>query len=88
MTTMKLITSLAILGAVSSLDVELEAVTCDESLPVTANFYLRCSDSSRCTFGKDTLVYGTCKLRFVSSITKLLAVLLMIVIYVCVFAIQ
>jgi hypothetical protein len=46
---------------VQSLDVEIVGVTCDESLPVTADLKLKdCVAGSRCTFGQDATVYGSC----------------------------
>jgi hypothetical protein len=47
---------------VQSLDVEVVGVTCDESLPVTADLKLKdCVAGSRCTFGQEATVYGSCK---------------------------
>ena len=44
------------------LDVELEDITCDETLPVTADLYMKCTDGARCTFGgNSTTLYGTSK---------------------------
>ena len=44
------------------LDVELEGITCNESLPVTADLYMKCSEGARCTFGgNSTTLYGTRK---------------------------
>jgi hypothetical protein len=47
---------------VQSLDVEVVGITCDESLPVTADLKLKdCVAGSRCTFGQEATVYGSCK---------------------------
>ena len=44
------------------LDVELEGITCDESLQVTADLYMQCSGGGRCTFGgNSTTLSGTSK---------------------------
>ena len=49
------------ISVVQSLDVEIVGVTCDESLPVTADLKLKdCVAGSRCTFGQDATVYGSC----------------------------
>jgi hypothetical protein len=46
---------------VNSLDVEVVGITCDESLPVTADLKLKdCVAGSRCTFGQEATVYGSC----------------------------
>jgi hypothetical protein len=42
-----------------ALDVEVVKTTCDKSLPVTADLYLKCETGSRCTFGNTSLVGGT-----------------------------
>lgn len=60
---MKLIVALSVLGLTRALDVQLVGTTCDETLPVTAEVYLRCADGARCTFGEESSVYGTCKLK-------------------------
>lgn len=44
-----------------SLDVQIVNVTCDETLPVTADLYLQCNGGGKCTFGEDAKVYGSCK---------------------------
>ena len=52
---------LVVSTTVQSLDVEIVGVTCDESLPVTADLKLKdCVAGSRCTFGQDATVYGSC----------------------------
>jgi hypothetical protein len=51
----------SIVVVVQSLDVEIVGVTCDESLPVTADIKLKdCVAGSRCTFGQEATVYGSC----------------------------
>jgi hypothetical protein len=46
---------------VQSLDVEVVGIKCDESLPVTAELKLKdCVAGSRCTFGQEATVYGSC----------------------------
>ena len=51
----------ASISVVHSLDVEIVGVTCDESLPVTADVKLKdCVAGSRCTFGQEATVYGSC----------------------------
>lgn len=56
---------------VKGLDVEVLNTTCDKSLPVTADFHLRCSQGSKCTFGQNSTVYGTgtflCHVNVVAS---------------------
>ena len=48
-------------SVVQSLDVEIVGVTCDESLPVSADLKLKdCVAGSRCTFGQAATVYGSC----------------------------
>jgi hypothetical protein len=52
----------------SGLDIEIDSYTCDETLPVTADIYMACTDdnSARCTFGEEVTVYGdrTCRHPF------------------------
>jgi hypothetical protein len=61
--TSSLLFVLASLMALSNaLDVELKSVTCDPDLPVTADIYLDCNGTSRCTFGEPAMVNGTRKL--------------------------
>ena len=49
------------ISIVQSLDVEVVGITCDESLPVTADLKLKdCVAGSRCTFGQEATVYGSC----------------------------
>jgi hypothetical protein len=46
-------------STVQSLDVEVVGITCDESLPVTADLKLKdCVAGSR--FGQEATVYGSC----------------------------
>jgi hypothetical protein len=52
---------LASLTFANALDVELRSVSCDPDLPVTAEIYLNCNGTSRCTFGEPATVNGTCK---------------------------
>jgi hypothetical protein len=52
---------LASLALTTALDVKITSVTCDESLPVTADIKLQCDGSDRCTFGEELTVEGTCK---------------------------
>ena len=53
------------ISIVQSLDVEVVGVTCDESLPVTADLKLKdCVAGSRCTFGQDATVYGSCTFSY------------------------
>jgi hypothetical protein len=48
---------------VDALDVEVVGIKCDESLPVTADLKLKdCAAGSRCTFGQQATVYGSCTL--------------------------
>lgn len=65
-TMMRLWTALVVLslGLAQALDVEVVKTTCDESLPVTADLYLKCSEGSRCTFGESATVFGTSKLLY------------------------
>lgn len=52
------------------LDVELESITCDESLQVTASLYMQCAEGgSRCTFGNSTTLTGTSKSSLVVWLT-------------------
>jgi hypothetical protein len=51
----------SLLALANSLDVELKSVSCDPDLPVTAEIYLDCDGSSRCTFGEPAMVNGTRK---------------------------
>jgi hypothetical protein len=51
---------LLLLPGVTALDVQIVNVTCDESLPVTADVYLQCEGGGKCTFGEDASVYGSC----------------------------
>jgi hypothetical protein len=44
----------------TALDVQIVNVTCDESLPVTADVYLQCEGGGKCTFGEEASVYGSC----------------------------
>ena len=49
------------ISIVQALDVEVVGITCDESLPVTADLKLKdCVAGSRCTFGQEVTVYGSC----------------------------
>lgn len=57
----KLITPFLLVGIASGLDVSLEKATCDASLPVTADIYMKCANGARCSFGDSVNVYGTCK---------------------------
>jgi hypothetical protein len=50
-----------LLAFANALDVELKSVSCDADLPVTAEIYLDCDGSSRCTFGEPAMVNGTRK---------------------------
>jgi hypothetical protein len=52
---------LASLTLTLALDVELRSVECDTDLPVTADIFLDCDGSSRCTFGEPAMVNGTSK---------------------------
>jgi hypothetical protein len=52
----------SLLTLANALDVELKSVSCDQDLPVTADIYLDCNGSSRCTFGERAMVNGTRKL--------------------------
>jgi hypothetical protein len=53
-------TSVLLFSVSHALDVEIVSTTCDESLPVTAELWLRCNNSPQCTFGKQANVHGTC----------------------------
>lgn len=57
----KLLFLLASVALVNALDVELRSVNCDPDLPVTADIYLDCNGTSRCTFGEPAMVNGTSK---------------------------
>lgn len=57
----KLFILAAILGLSSALDVSLEKTSCDNSLPLTADIYMACSDGGRCSFGEEVTIFGTCK---------------------------
>lgn len=53
---------LLLASAASALDVEIDSVTCDSSLPVTADIGMKCRDGSRrCTFGQQVTVFGNRK---------------------------
>jgi len=56
-----LIPLLLLLGLAHGLDVELEKISCNPDLPVTADLYLKCEGGSRCTFGNTTSLTGTSK---------------------------
>jgi len=44
------------------LDVELQSISCDESLQVTADLYMQCAEGgARCSFGNSTTLTGTSK---------------------------
>jgi hypothetical protein len=59
-------------GISSGLDVSLEHVVCDSTLPVTADLYMQCnSTGARCTFGDVVNLYGTSKLVRMIFITPL-----------------
>jgi hypothetical protein len=64
--TSNLLFILASLTLANALDVELRTVSCDPDLPVTAEIYLDCDGSSRCTFGEPAMVNGTSKSTDVS----------------------
>jgi hypothetical protein len=57
----KIVSPLLFLGLVASLDISLEKATCDSTLPVTADIYMKCENGARCTFGDSVNLYGTCK---------------------------
>jgi hypothetical protein len=59
---MKLLFVLSSLALATALDVEINSVDCDSSLPVTADIILDCNGSSRCTLGGEAMIYGTSKL--------------------------
>lgn len=46
-------------SAVVALDVKLQGIECDNSLPITMDMYMTCANGARCTFGKDVKIYGT-----------------------------
>ena len=48
-------------GLVRGLDVKLMDYSCDQNLPVTAMFEVKCDNHDRCTFGNDAHVFGNCK---------------------------
>jgi hypothetical protein len=53
-----------------SIDLELSLVTCDESLPIYANkgdVAMTCNGATRCTFGSDAIIEGSCKLLYLPS---------------------
>jgi hypothetical protein len=47
-------------AAALALDLEIDSYSCDETLPVTADIFMACTDdnSARCTFGEEITVYG------------------------------
>jgi len=48
-----------------ALDVEVTDYACDDSLPITADFTVKCDGMKKCTFGTSTAtVAGYCKFPF------------------------
>jgi len=63
-----LLLALACIGCTGALDIALDSITCDQSLPAyasTDDVRMTCNDgkSSRCSFGQDVMIRGTLQYR-------------------------
>ena len=53
-----------LLDVTKSIDLELVKVSCDRSLPIHVydnDIMMTCNGDSKCTFGEEASIYGTCK---------------------------